>query len=376
MPFTQKASNIDVKRINKIRIARAILESEKVSHQELAAKLGLSVPTVLQNVRELMEQGIVREMGAFQSTGGRKAKAIAPVPDARMAVGVDITQNHVSAVLVDLTGKIVEYVRQFRPFTFHDDYFRALADTVEGLLEKAAAPRDKILGVGFSIPGIIDKSGEWISSSHVLGFGKVPCQIFSRFLPYPSVFLNDANAAGFAELRGGEPDRNAVYLFLSNSVGGAVLLSGKLYTGENQRGGEFGHNTLVPGGRKCYCGKQGCLDAYCSAKLLSDHTGGNLAAFFEQLKAGDQKIQKVWENYFDCLCLAVNNLRMTFDCDVIIGGYVGGYLEDFQDSLRERLQKLNTFEPSGDYLKICRYRLEASALGAALQFVEKFINQL
>ncbi|MFQ9799181.1 MAG: ROK family protein [Clostridia bacterium] len=52
-----------------------------------------------------------------------------------------------------------------------------------------------------------------------------------------------------------------------------------MYTGSNLRAGEFGHNTLIPGGRRCYCGKEGCLDAYCSAKVLSNHTNGNLLEF-------------------------------------------------------------------------------------------------
>ena len=57
---------------------------------------------------------------------------------------------------------------------------------------------------------------------------------------------------------------------------------------------------------------------------------------------------------------------MTFDCDVIVGGYVGGFLAEFGEPLREMLVERNTFEPDSSYLKFSRYRLEASALGAAL----------
>ena len=57
---------------------------------------------------------------------------------------------------------------------------------------------------------------------------------------------------------------------------------------------------------------------------------------------------------------------MIFDCDVIVGGYVGGFLSEFGAPLRELLARHNTFEPDSSYLKFSRYQLESSALGAAL----------
>ena len=85
------ANNRDVKKINRIRTMRSIFACERISQPELAAKVGNSWPTVLQNVKELMEMGLVQEVGTFESTGGRKAKAFAPVRNARYAVGLEIT---------------------------------------------------------------------------------------------------------------------------------------------------------------------------------------------------------------------------------------------------------------------------------------------
>lgn len=82
----QPVNNMDVKRNNRINTLRCILASGRVSQMELTQKLSLSWPTILQNVKELSELGLVREDGAYASTGGRKAKAYAPVWDARAAV--------------------------------------------------------------------------------------------------------------------------------------------------------------------------------------------------------------------------------------------------------------------------------------------------
>ena len=67
-------SNIEIKRQNKIKIVQYILKHEKVSRQELAVALGFSLPTVFQNVTELMELGMVCEAGEYGSTGGRKSR--------------------------------------------------------------------------------------------------------------------------------------------------------------------------------------------------------------------------------------------------------------------------------------------------------------
>ena len=368
------ASNMDVKRRNRENTLRCLLGCERISQPELSQKLNLSWPTVLQNVKELAALGLVREVGAYASTGGRKAKAYAPVVDAKLAVGLDITQNHVGLVLVDLSGKVVRYTRKKRVFALNDDYLQKLGQLLTECLEEDEL--EKILGIGISLPGIVSEAGDRLLFSHALNIYDVDTSVFSKNLPFPCMFLNDANAAGLAEVWGKSNTGNLVYLSLSNSVGGAIIPGGRLYTGSNLRAGEFGHNTLVPNGRKCYCGKEGCLDAYVSAKVLSGHTGGNLAQFFDRLRNGAEEMRKAWKEYLEYLCVAINNLRMTFDCDVMAGGYVGAFLEEFGAPLREMLAQRNTFEQDGSYLKYCTYKREASAVGAALMQIEAFIHQI
>ncbi|MDO4357004.1 MAG: ROK family transcriptional regulator [Clostridia bacterium] len=370
----RRVSNIDVKRINRISTMRCIFDCERISQPELTQKLSLSWPTVLQNVKELQAAGLVREVGTYESTGGRRARAFAPIRDARLALGLDITPNHVSAVLVNLSGDLVHYVRRKQPFRADADYFASLGRVLSEFLAETGQPSEGILGVGVSLPGILDETGETLTRSHALGLTNVPTSRFAEAIPFSCAFLNDANAAGLAELRGQPLKRNTVYLSLSNTVGGAILPGGTLFTGDNLRAGEFGHTTLIPGGRRCYCGKRGCLDAYCAARLLSDRTDGNLKQFFDRVRDGDEALCAIWEEYLDHLAIEVNNLRMTFDCDVIVGGYVGAYIGEYADELRRRLIERNPFEADADYFHPCRYKLEAAAVGAALTQIERFIE--
>ena len=374
--MSQRISNIEVKKNNRNQIFRYINNHERISKQEIANVLGMSMPTVLQNTNELLERGLIHEVGEFDSTGGRKAKMIDSVSNARFAVGLDITKNHISLVLTNLSGNVLNHIRIHKPFLFTDKYFKELGEQIALFIEKTSVPTEKILGVGISIPGIIDPVNKKIAFSHALGISDVMCDKFTQFVPYSCIFINDANAAGIAELRGMEEKHNFVYISLSNSVGGAIILDHKLYLGENWRSGEFGHFSLVPNGKRCYCGKLGCVDVYCSAKNLSQNTNENLKQFFDQLAAGDENLQTIWEEYLSYLAIVVNNLRMAFDCNVIIGGYVGSFIEPYLKDLQEKSASLNIFGLNAQYIQSCRYRLEASALGAALQHIETFISTI
>lgn len=361
------------------RLAQAavlVLGEERFSTQELAQKLGVSIPTAIDLTRSLARLKLAAECGVFGSTGGRKARAYAPVPAARQAIGVDITAGHVSLVTADLAGRVTQTRRHALPFARTPAYFEALARMVNELCADAGLPLAQALGVGLSIPGIVSEGEDLVLRSHALGIEGLRVREFERCLGAPCRMLNDANAGCIAEVRQNEALRDAVYLSLSNSVGSAVLIGRRLYLGRNMRSGEVGHTTLVPGGLPCYCGKRGCADAYCRAGRLSEAADGSLRAFFELLHAGDAGAQKLWSTYLDDLAVVVNNLRMMFDCDIILGGYVGRYIGAELPELRRRAARLNTFETNADFLHACTYQNEAAALGAALCWVEDYLSAL
>lgn len=372
----ERTNNTNLKKVNCNRIYKLIYQKDVISKPEIAYQLGISLPTVMQNVRSLQDDGLVAENGILDSTGGRKAVALSCVKNARAAIGVDITRNHISVVLVNLDGSIAESIREKTPYQDNIEYAKKVGTVVERLIEQSKFDSKKILGMGISVPGILSNDQQILLHSHMLQIKNVRCADLAKFCPFPSILCNDANAAGIAEMWNTEAPESCVYLSLSDSVGGAILLENKLFKGENQRGGEFGHITIERGGRRCYCGKKGCLDAYCSASVLSDLTDGNLADFFKLLKEGNSKVKTAWEDYLDYLATAVNNLRMAFDCSVILGGYVGAYMEDHINDLRKRAAELNTFEGDGSYIKVCGYRMEAAAVGAALLHIAPFIDQI
>ena len=116
------------------------------------------MPTTLQNVKELVEAGIVVEEGEYESTGGRKAKALSIVRDAGYAAGVDITNNHITMVMVNTRKEIIQSHRIRRPFQNSIQYYDCLEQGIREFIRKAGTEKRKIIGVGFSLPGIVDRA--------------------------------------------------------------------------------------------------------------------------------------------------------------------------------------------------------------------------
>lgn len=367
---------LEKKRQNKARIASHILHRKQISKPELAIELGLSMPTVLQNVKELQEAGIVEEVGEYESTGGRKAKALSVVKNVRYAAGVDITANHISVVIIDLKGDMVHSRRFRRRFENTAEYYEDLAAELEQFLDESRVDKKKILGVGISLPGIVDRENSRLIRSHILQVSDINLEVISRLIPYPVHFENDANSAAVAELQG--TDRNAVYLSLSNTVGGSIYLDNDIYGGDHFRSAEFGHMIIYPEGKLCYCGKRGCADPYCSAGVLSSFAGedGGLAEFFRLVEKKERDAMVVWDTYLEDLSIVITNLRMCFDCDIVLGGYVGGYLKPYMSLLGRKVMVNNKFDNDTLYLRNCRYEKEASAVGIAMTFMDEYFQTI
>ena len=372
----KQITNIEVKKNNRNRIFRYICKCGTVSNPDISYATKMSLPTVTMLTKELMAEGLVEEVGELQSTGGRRAKALAVAANARQAAGLDITRHHIGLVLVNLTGEVIKYERISLPYFDAEEYYRSVNENLERFLDECGAVRERILGLGISFPGIIDLKKELVSDSHVLGVRSLAFASVSRFFAYPCFFINDANAGAYAEGSRLESTESFFYLSLSNTVGGALFGNGSLEQGKHFRCGEVGHMTVVPEGEACYCGKKGCLDAYCSAKRLADFADGSLDAFFERLGQKDTDAVKLWDDYMTYLSLAINNIHMILDCDVILGGYVGSCLEEHMREIRERVSRRNTFEEGAGFVRSCHYKEGTAALGAAFHVIDDFVARI
>ena len=358
----------------KSEIVQYIFEHKKASKTELTKALDLSMPTVLQNTKELLEQGILLEGGEYESTGGRRAKSLTINGDAAYAVGLDITSDHISFVLLDLSGKILTHINKPKEFSKNLEYYMEVRDELRGFIQAHQLNDKKFLGIGIAVPGIIDREEKVLIKSHALELEGLGLQLFSQMSSHKLHFENDANAAMIAESIHTEED--AAYLFLSNTVGSAFRTQGNLFRGNNRKAGELGHMIIVPNGRRCQCGNKGCVTAYCSVHALEEASGFSFEETMARVAKNDPKVMNAWNEYLQYLAITVSNIRMMYDTDIILGGDVGAYLEPYMLELGRRVMELNTFDSDISYLKNSVYKRGGAAAGAALYFVHKYIDEI
>ena len=369
-------STAAVKQNNKVAVYRALLRNGGHTVTNLARELSLSFPTVNQIIRELIGCGVAAAGEKQQSSGGRKAAEVHAIPEARIALGADLTADGVTVVAVDLAGQPLAVRQHALTYSSGDGYTRSLGEMIEELREARGFTPEQILGVGLSVPAIVSEDGGTLINSYTFRLQNCPVEQFAAHSPYPCKFIRDPNASALAEMHCRSGQENLFYLSLNRSVGGVLFHGSQPYFGDRGRSGEIGHMVLVPDGRRCYCGKRGCVNAYCScAALLKDFSGG-LERFFDLEQSGDAKAAARLDECLSYLAVTLNTVRILFDCDVVVGGQLGAYAERFLPALKQKAFALDPALPESDYIKACTYRTEASAVGAALLFIDEFIETI
>ena len=359
------------------RIYRFLYDSKEFcSKQVLASSCGVSMPTLYQNLGDLMEDGLVRYTGENQFTGGRRAQGLDIMPDARISIGVSVTEHNLRIVAADLRLRELAYRTMPAELLSRAPDAASFARIIEDFIDEFSLDRKRLLGVGIAIPGLLTADHTRLLVAPTLDQRDIPLDDLIRALPYPVRAENDGSASGHAEcfVRGGR--RNMAYLSLENGVGGAVLMNGELYAGDNSRSGEFGHICVEPGGLPCSCGKSGCLEASCSALRIEERFGVSLEDFFRGVQAHRPEYEALLYDMLRHLAVAINSIRMALDCDIVLGGFLSEYLHPYLGVLRGYVQALDAFSENADYVQLSRLPRHITPLGAALYFIREFIESV
>lgn len=347
------------------------------SKQDIARDLNLSLPTVYQNVAELEKAGLIEYCGASRSVGGRPAMQLRTVAGARCSIGISITGHLLRFIAVDLSLSEIAHREVSHSIDIaSDSYSGFVSAQLERFVRENGISQETILGVGITVPGIILPGSTTVSYAPTLSLRNLSFQNVISAIPFPVRLENDGNSGGFAEWYKSADHRNMAFLSLSDGVGGAVFVNGDQYTGGSYRSGEFGHMCVERGGRICACGKRGCLEAYCSSDRLSTDLGITVGEFFDGLNAGNGDFGNIWEEYKQHLAVGIHNIRMSLDCDIVLGGIVADYLNPYLPEIRRLVAEADPFETECTYLRTASDSKYCDILGAALGFIRDFLAEI
>jgi glucokinase len=187
------------------------------------------------------------------------------MPD-NLTIGVDIGGTKIAAGVVDGEGTLLARTRRDTPADDPSKTLDAITDAVRELA------RDRqIRGVGLGAAGFVDELRSTVMFAPNLAWRDEHLKAsLERMLGMTVVVENDANAAAWAEVRFGAArgESHVVVLTIGTGIGGGVVLDGNLLRGRFGVAAEVGHLNLVPDGRRCPCGLQGCWEQYGSGRAL------------------------------------------------------------------------------------------------------------
>ena len=265
----QAARSSTIRDINRQFVLNYIRDREPVSRADIARVTELQRSTVSTIVEELKDEGLIEEIGAGASTGGRRPTLLRLRAAGATAVGVDITPTATTIVTSDLVGRVLareEIENSPRP----DEMSARVIERVREIV--ARDHQGAIAGVGVSLPGLVDAvAGRAIYIPFFRWRDWAIAEEIERATGLKPRVDNDANAAALAELWFGRPEvseaRDFIMVLVAEGIGTGIVFDGQIYRGERGAAGEFGHMIVGQGGPvACSCGNHDCWEAFSSER--------------------------------------------------------------------------------------------------------------
>ncbi len=257
--------------LNKIKIIKNLYLKGANTASEICAEVGISLPTVNSLLGDLMSSGEIIKQGRAESQGGRKPDLYRLAEDAFYILSVDLSKFNINFALYSCNHSLASS-KESHKITLNNEKetFDKICALLDEYIAQSGIPDEKIIAVGFSMPGLIDSVGG-VNYTY-LRFGQKTLleKLESHF--NKKIFLeNDARSMTLAEFKFGSDHshKNVLGIFIGWGIGLGIIIDGKIYQGASGFAGEFSHSPIFESRDvTCICGKKGCLEAVASGTAI------------------------------------------------------------------------------------------------------------
>lgn len=362
-----------IRQINRTLILDILQKHGPLSRAELAARTGVSAPSISRVVADLVEAGLVQEIGSGRSSGGRRPILLAFNEAAANILALDVRPHRVHGVIADLAGQPV-LTDDFVPTRLGAPLVREVVDFGRSLLAKAGLTTERLRGVGAVVPGIVGPEGE-VNLAPALRWFHVPLGRSLSELS-PSVYVeNDVNAMLVGETwRGATRGANhALAVIVGSGVGAALMVDGRLHRGRDQAAGEIGSwitsvdlegtdapSSSIPGlpGRAAVT-SAGAFEASASVtawayrwrgrnlvdeRLPQIEEGALVQDFMAAVQGGDEQANAVVRDMSRRLAVVICNMALLVNPDVVVlGGEALGAAKVLLPTVQDILERCSPY---------------------------------
>lgn len=262
----------------------------------------------------------------------------------RKFIGIDIGGTKTRICLIDIEGNILaEEKFPTEAEKGAEVYLNKLEDRVKFIINNS---KSEVEGVGIGSAGQINREGKIVSATNVYHLKGINMkEELEKRLNLRVEIINDVQAMALGELNfGGHKNiENSFCMAIGTGVGGALIADGKLVRGKSGSAGEIGHTVLYPNGRKCLCGREGCVEAYLSGESLArrykekfneDILGEDI------FKIDNEKTREIISDYIsDFVHELVTLTNLLNPNAIVLGGGVSKSLEKYRDLIEEKVRE-------------------------------------
>ena len=257
-------------RLLKRKIINYLDASGNVTIAELTKELNISAPKITNLLTDLIDDGLIKDNGKVDSTGGRRASLYGLVAESCFFIGVDIKKYEINIGLLDFKKNLVE-IKENIPYQLENspEAYQELITIIKSFIEEISIEKQKILGLGINLSGRVNHTTGY--SYSFFHFHEEPLsQTIKKEIGILTFIQNDSKAMAYGEFCSGAVSRekNVLFVNIDYGVGLGILIDGKVYYGKSGFSGEFGHIPFFDNEIICHCGKKGCLETEASGNAL------------------------------------------------------------------------------------------------------------
>ena len=341
-----KVDSRAMREVNRSIVLDIIRRGGRVSRTDLARRSTLTKPTVSAIVEDLLARGIVQEVGYGKTvaSGGRRARLLEFNDASAAYLGICFGVETTTVGLADARGEIRVRREVATRHADPDATVAAAAALAEEVCDAAGFPRDRLQGVGVTVPGLVKVESGLVATAPNLHWTEVPIRdMLAASLGVPVVVNNVTSASAIAESRVGVAKgvRSFVWAYVDSGVGAGIVIDGHVFSGTQGFSGEIGHCAVVAGGPLCSCGMRGCLETLVSGPAIVRAAEAALAngeqtslrsvspldqvAVANAARAGDAVALRIFASVGEHLGVGVSYLVNILDPQMIVLG--GGVME-------------------------------------------------